>query len=218
MFLSLILVWILLSALAFADVESIDSNADGTIDMTELVTFSQCWLESSSVPPCMYVNAYADSIIDFRDFGFLSQAWNQTNPSLYLVGQWKLDQSSGNIAPDSSGQGHPGSLINFGTTPWTNGWIDNALLFDGTNDYIWLSEQANGMGQNFTRDFTIAAWLYPTSISGYQVVIGIESTSHFTTYGFEGFTLELYNGLPSIYIAYPDPIGDPYLDMNRDLY
>ena len=47
--------------------------------------------------------------------------------------------------------------------------------------------------------------------------IGIESTSRFTTYGFEGFTLDLYNGLPNIYIAYLDLINDPYPDMTRDI-
>jgi hypothetical protein len=202
---------------AAGSVQTADSNADGCIDLMDLLNLTQCWLESTVTGPCQSVNVHADGLIDYRDFSLFSQAWLDADPSLYLVGRWKMDETSGTYAYDSSGNNYRGTLRNFPTSPWKSGWISNALEFDGSNDYVRLYQLDNGLGQYFVRDFTMAAWLYPADISGYQVVLGIESTSHFTTYGFEGFTLELYNGLPSIYIAYPDLIDSPYPDMNRDI-
>lgn len=213
----LCVLWGLSAGWVSGSVEIADSNADGRIDLTDLLNLSQCWLESTLTGPCQSVNPSGDGIIDYQDFLFLSQAWIQADPSLYLIGQWKLDETSGTYAYDSSGSNHRGTLKYFPSSPWKSGWINNALQFDGSNDYVQLYGQDVGLGQYFTRDFTMAAWLYPTSNSGYQVVLGIESTSRFEGYGFEGFTLELYNGLPSIYIAYPDLIDSPYPDMNRDI-
>ena len=53
-----------------------------------------------------------------------------------LVGHWKLDETSGTSAADSSGNGNTGTLTNFPGSPWTTGQIDGALTFDGTNDYV----------------------------------------------------------------------------------
>ena len=47
-----------------------------------------------------------------------------------LVASWSLDEGSGNVATDSSGNGNDGSLQNGPV------WNGNVLNFDGINDYI----------------------------------------------------------------------------------
>ena len=51
-----------------------------------------------------------------------------------LVGWWKFDETDGDVAYDSSGNGNEGNLTNGPT--WVEGKIGGALSFDGVNDYV----------------------------------------------------------------------------------
>ncbi len=51
-----------------------------------------------------------------------------------LVGWWKLDETSGTIAADSSGYGNNGTLV--GDPQWVPGMIEGALELDGSGDYV----------------------------------------------------------------------------------
>jgi hypothetical protein len=53
-----------------------------------------------------------------------------------LVGWWKLDETSGTAAADSSGSGYDGSLM--GDPQWASGWLDGGLELDGNGDYVEL--------------------------------------------------------------------------------
>jgi len=67
-----------------------------------------------------------------------------------LVGWWKLDETSGTIAKDSSGNGRDGTLQ--GNPQWVPGKINGALQFDG-NDHV---------DTGYTEDlvnWTIACWV-----------------------------------------------------------
>jgi hypothetical protein len=55
-----------------------------------------------------------------------------TQPS-GLVGYWNFDQGSGAIAYDSSGFNNQGII--YGAS-WTTGKVNEALNFDGLNDYV----------------------------------------------------------------------------------
>ena len=57
-------------------------------------------------------------------------------PTSGLVAHWKLDESSGTSAADSSGNGYTGTLTNGPVWQPAGGQIDGALEFDGTNDYV----------------------------------------------------------------------------------
>ncbi len=70
-----------------------------------------------------------------------------------LVGWWKLDESSGTLAADSSGYGHNGTLLNGPT--WTTGPVVGALNFDGTNDQVTI---ADSTALRISGDITIAFW------------------------------------------------------------
>jgi uncharacterized repeat protein (TIGR02543 family) len=78
--------------------------------------------------------------------------------SVSLLGHWRLDETSGITASDSSGQNHPGTLKhhNSGSLPqWTSGNVNGALDFDGVDDYV---ELGNIMSLG---SYTKTAWVRP---------------------------------------------------------
>jgi len=76
------------------------------------------------------------------------------DPNLIL---WlKLDESSGETAADSSGNGNHGTLVNMADDDWVAGQIGNALDFDGGNDYV---DCGNDDSLNITDEITMSAWI-----------------------------------------------------------
>ncbi len=75
-----------------------------------------------------------------------------------LIAHWKLDETTGSTAADSVG-GHDGTLGNAPT--WTTGHIDNALSFDGWDDYVDLTSD-QPLDDVFNGGATVMAWIYPT--------------------------------------------------------
>ncbi len=70
-----------------------------------------------------------------------------------LVGWWKLDESSGTLAADSSGNGHDGTLLNGPT--WTTGPVAGALNLDGSDDQVTIADASD---LRISGDITIAFW------------------------------------------------------------
>jgi type II secretory pathway pseudopilin PulG len=93
-----------------------------------------------------------------------------------LIGCWKLDETSGTTAVDSSGTGNDGNLVNM--TPsgcWVSGQIGNALAFDGTDDFVQVANLSNQLGANYT----ISWWAEPNQIAVKEnILLGTDSTSH----------------------------------------
>jgi len=75
------------------------------------------------------------------------------NASAELVGHWKLDEASGTIAYDSSGNSFDGTLM--GDPQWVAGYFGWGLYLDGTDDYVEVSTPLN-LNSN-TATFT--AWV-----------------------------------------------------------
>jgi hypothetical protein len=71
-----------------------------------------------------------------------------------LVGWWKLDETSGTVAADSSGNGNNGTVN--GTATWVAGTINGALQFDGSSTWV---DCGNGASLNLTDAVTIVAWI-----------------------------------------------------------
>jgi hypothetical protein len=78
--------------------------------------------------------------------------------ALMPVCWWKLDDGSGSTAVDSTG-GRNGSLNG---ASWTTGKVSGALSFDGSSDYVTIS---NNSVFQVTGALTIAAWVYGASWS-----------------------------------------------------
>ena len=62
----------------------------------------------------------------------------QPIPREGLVGHWKFDEDTGEVAKDSSEYGHDGSLT--GVPTWIEGKFGGALSFDGVKDYVKISD------------------------------------------------------------------------------
>jgi len=71
------------------------------------------------------------------------------------VAHWSFDEEDGTIAYDSSENDHNGALEN--GPVWVDGVSNGALEFDGTDDYIEVSD--NDSLDLGTGSFTIASWV-----------------------------------------------------------
>ncbi len=97
-----------------------------------------------------------------------------------LVGRWKLDETSGTTAADSSGLGNSGTLTN-GPTWTTSGVYDGGLTFDGTDDKVVVNNK-----QHFQlyEDFSCAGWVKLTNTTtAWRSVVGKGSNYYLETYG-----------------------------------
>ena len=74
------------------------------------------------------------------------------------IGHWKLDETSGTTAADSSGNGHDGTMNDGldGANDSVNGVISNALDFDGADDGIELPASSTLFPNN--NSWTTSAW------------------------------------------------------------
>ena len=90
------------------------------------------------------------------------------------VGYWKMDECQGTAIHDSSGNNNTGTLTN--ATPGTcttsadtawyngrNGKYNSSLDFDGSDDYVEISNNANF---NITSEITLSAWIKTTDAQG----------------------------------------------------
>ena len=77
------------------------------------------------------------------------------------IAQWQLDETSG-VNADDAIDANNGLLINFPTdnSQWVDGTLDNALDFDGADDYVSIVEPDIGAGP-----FSLSAWVYVDSFA-----------------------------------------------------
>lgn len=102
-------------------------------------------------------------------------------PESGLLAHWRLDETDGVVAFDSSGHGHHGTLIGGSTWQPTDGTDRGALRSD------WSSPPGDGVDANYpalhvTGSFSIAAWvrydaLSASGIDGVQNIAGIGTDS-----------------------------------------
>jgi hypothetical protein len=85
------------------------------------------------------------------------------------IGSWKLDQSTGTSAIDSSLYKNDGTLTNM-TSPvcWVAGKIDNALQFDGVNDCV---NCGNDSILNPSSAITVEAWVNMNDKTSFQEIV-----------------------------------------------
>ena len=71
-----------------------------------------------------------------------------------LVGYWSFDEGAGMTVTDSSGNGNTGTLRK--QTAWWSGISDQALFFDGADDYVEIPD-SNSLDTPST--LTVSAWI-----------------------------------------------------------
>jgi hypothetical protein len=96
------------------------------------------------------------------DFTFTTL--NGSGPS-GLIAYLKLDEGSGTLAGDSSGNGNAGSLVN--GAGWTPGHSGQAVSLDGVNDYVRIPHTA----ALDAYPLTVAVWFKSTTTTGWRALV-----------------------------------------------
>jgi trimeric autotransporter adhesin len=92
-----------------------------------------------------------------------------------IVGLWHFaDASSSATVADTSGNGNTGTVMG-NVTLGVSGELGRAALFDGSTGYITVP---NSAALNPSPNFTLAAWVYPTTLSGDRRGIIVKRTGN----------------------------------------
>ena len=97
-------------------------------------------------------------------FIFAGQSYAEVDPQTVL-GAWLLDEGTGNIAEDASGNGNDGTLM--GAPNWVAGWLGNALEFNGSSSYV---DCGNAEALNVDV-FSVSFWYNFPSTQGWNHII-----------------------------------------------
>ena len=85
-----------------------------------------------------------------------------------LIGHWRLDESSGTVAADSSGMQRDGEIYGAPVMgvggPSVN---NNSMEFDGIDDFIVLPTYED----DFQEGVTVAGWAKPTALGSFEKII-----------------------------------------------
>lgn len=100
----------------------------------------------------------------------IAQGWSFSDGlrgalQMSMIGAWSFDDGSGTTARDGWTEQNDGQLRN--GPVWTEGIVNGALSFDGTNDYVNIPND-----KILNPDYiTIEAWVYPTTYQYYANIV-----------------------------------------------
>jgi hypothetical protein len=98
-------------------------------------------------------------------------------PTGGLVAAWGFNEGTGTTTRDASANGNTGTLVNGPT--WSTGKTGGALLFDGSNDRVRVSD-SNSL--DLKTAATFEAWIFPTAApSGWRTILQKEVDAYFFT-------------------------------------
>ena len=121
-----------------------------------------------------------------------------------LVGWWKFDEESGTSAPDASGAGNDGTLVNTDDDEWVSGKFGNALDFDGTDDYVDI---VGSESLNLTDNFSISYWVkHPGGNDNFTVMSKGTNCIWFVGVGHTGDQMKIYNYVYQSGWKNPNPV------------
>jgi len=114
-----------------------------------------------------------DCRVDVEDLALAASQWMQAScdAETGLVAHWKLNETSGSTAVDSSGSGYNGIVAGASWNP-AGGILGGALEFDGDTDYVWSSYR----GITGSNPRTCAAWIKTDRPSGEIMTWGDRNT------------------------------------------
>jgi predicted esterase len=138
-----------------------DINGDRKVDANDLQALLGHWLDHDceAVFHCGRTDLNGDGQVNWLDFAILAEQWG-VDESDMPVAWWAFDESAGFLAYDSIADKH-GVLIGMDEASHVPGRFDNALDFDGRDDYVLIPHLA-------PEDFTIVFWVR-TSTTGTSV-------------------------------------------------
>jgi hypothetical protein len=132
----------------------VDFNGDGIVDIADLVYLINVWGTHDTLGD-IGPTAWGDGKVDQKDLEVLMSYWGQTPEDPTLVAQWALDESGGNLAPDTLGVNN---ATLYGGPVWqpTGGKVDGALEFDGVDDYV---KTPGVLNPSLAGPFSVLAWV-----------------------------------------------------------
>jgi hypothetical protein len=124
---------------------------------------------------------YIDEIALYRQAPAIVEPGPDSDAS--MVGHWKLDETAGLIAADSSGYGNDGTLVGMTGNEWKTGIHGGALEFTGTGKYV---DCGNDTSLHLRGSVTISTWvkMAPNNAAAYMGIGGKLKTSPY-----KGFAL-----------------------------
>jgi hypothetical protein len=138
--------------LCFERAPQVDINGDGEVNLEDLAVMANQWRQaptafSADIGP----TPSGDGVVDFQDLAILTEYW-LTYPG--TVAHWKLDETKGDIAPDSAGQCN--GMLN-GDPQWQplGGQLAGALKLDGIDDHV----ETDFVLSPVDGEFSIFAWV-----------------------------------------------------------
>jgi|GEM_PF-2169717 len=136
---------------------------------------------------------------NITDYSMLSDPYSINTSG--LVGWWHLDETTGTNLADSSGSGNNGTWNGNTTLNTTTGKYNNALAFDGINDYVSFAPV------NLSQ-FTVSMWVYPLSTTGSHTLIssGISGNANDSLLNFY-----IYTSGTNVYGRYGNGINLSYV-------
>jgi|GEM_PF-1721346 len=108
----------------------------------------------------------------------------------HLVAHWKLDQTLGQVAVDSSGYSNHATLTNVGNgADWVFGQANNAIDFDGEG--LAYARAPDSDSLDLEHEGTIAAWIKPEAITDFM---GIVHKGELINWTDEAYSLQFWTG------------------------
>jgi len=159
----------------YAWVNSGDSNTNIAFENIRLYTAGevQVGVGGASLVQgvCLLSDFDMNYVTDMRDFAIMANDWLEDATQIVLgsdpAASWSFYEGSGTVAHDVSGHGNTGTL--YGNPTWMEGKYDNAISFDGADDYVLVPNSGSiSVGGS---DYTISAWIYPHSVSGKRGIV-----------------------------------------------
>jgi len=92
------------------------------------------------------------------------QSYGEIDPDT-ILGIWLLDEGSGDLTEDASGNGNDGTLM--GSPSWINGRFGNALRFDGASAHVNCGSDP----MLNVEVFSVSFWCYIPSTQGWNHMI-----------------------------------------------
>ena len=136
-----------------------------TVETTTMPTSNEILLVGSGWYNNAIQSPYSGTTDQVRVYDYartpaqIAWSYNRGKP----VGWWRLDNDTGTTAYDASGNTNNGTLTNMDSaTDWVAGKRNNALDFDGSNDYV-------DIGTGPTSVNAVSFWVNPTTTTEYMV-------------------------------------------------
>jgi hypothetical protein len=114
--------------------------------------------------------------VEINNLTQVSQNILEISPST-LVGHWKMEEGSGNILKDDSGNGNDATFENNSNVTWGPGKQGLAIQLTGESGRYATASHNNSL--NIPNEITIAAWVKPTKLERNTIISKTDGSNGF---------------------------------------